>query len=317
MMKLLALLFMTGLSLTIEHAGAAESTGSSRNCPPPWQCSETEIVVNRSKIDRNYPRTAKIRSGFIREDQAAPFRGNVIYYEGLGDSMLNHLPLFNLVAKAGYRVIAFDYMGQGGSSGSMNDTRILGITEIGSQIWLKHARDLALFPKKTIIGWSTGGLAAYAEAALRPEQISNLVLIAPGLAPNMFVGENNWLRGVINRITLSTLTSARYENGTANPHIDPISPPSPLDVWSFALDLIATAYEMRRVPLVPNVNGFVLLSGPNDTYVDAERTRFVLERRAPHFKIIEYPRALHEIDNEAEPTGSTARHDILDFILRN
>lgn len=57
----------------------------------------------------------KIRMGYYPEQGV--FKGNILYYEGLGDSMLNHAPLFEKLSQNGYRVIAFDYMGQGGSSG--------------------------------------------------------------------------------------------------------------------------------------------------------------------------------------------------------
>ncbi len=313
MLGKIALLLFFSLGLFYETSMASEI------CPPPWQCRRNQIEVLSWGVvfERVFTLTPTIRSGYITENPEVPFRGNVIYYQGLGDSMLNHLPLFQLLASAGFRVIAFDYMGQGGSSGSMDDTRIIEITELGDKVWKMHARDLAAFPKKTIIGWSTGGLAAYAEAALLPGTVANVVLIAPGLVPNKIVGEQDWLQGKINRITLPTLTTARYEGGVPNPHVDPIRPDSPVKVMSFALDLLVQAHEMRQNPVLPSTKGLVLLSGSNDTYVNAGKTRLVIARRAPHFKIVEYPHTLHEIDNEAAPQGDTAKNDILDFLFVN
>lgn len=190
-----------------------------RVCPSPWlgaangiqdcQLLKMKIDVDSVWTGHRWTVQAWIRNGYLEANPSVPFKGNVIYYEGLGDSMLNHMPLFRLLTDAGYRVIAFDYMGQGGSTGSMNDTRITTIGAIGRVIWNRQARDLANFPKHTIIGWSTGGLAAYSEASMRTD-VDKVVLIAPGLVPNMLVGEQHPLRGQIDLITLSTLTKGRH-----------------------------------------------------------------------------------------------------------
>lgn len=299
-----------------------------RICPQPWEnATGTDCVRLKHTMPLRSHRggtdsvTATIRSGFLRENPLVPFRGNLIFYEGLGDSMINHLPLFSELTAVGYRVISFDYMGQGGSSGDMNDTRIRQISVLGDQVWRREAREIERFPKKTIIGWSTGGLAAYTEAIMNPERVDSIVLIAPGIAPNPFVGEQHPLRGKLNLITLRTLTTADYSKGQPNPHLDPIFPTSPMKVLTgFALDLMKTARTMRSMPFSPDVRGFVLLSGKKDTYVDAAKTLKVLKANVPRFgdrfsaKI--YPLALHEIDNEAEPTRSEAHTDIVDFLLR-
>ena len=72
----------------------------------------------------------KLRAGYLQESKAP--KGNILYLEGLADSMFNHEQLFTALMKEGYRVIAFDYPGQGGpgprqggSQGNMNDTRIV------------------------------------------------------------------------------------------------------------------------------------------------------------------------------------------------
>ena len=64
-----------------------------------------------------------------------------------------------------------------------------------------------------------------------------------------------------------------------------------------------------------SVPGFVLLSGKEDSYVDAEKTRGVFKQNSTHFKLKQYPGTLHEIDNELEPIAGQAREDILNFIL--
>src|SRR6185312_33467 len=62
----------------------------------------------------------QLREGVSYE--TGPLKACVLYLEGLGDSIMNHRPLFSNLNQNGYRVIAFDYMGQGGSQGSMNLT---------------------------------------------------------------------------------------------------------------------------------------------------------------------------------------------------
>lgn len=296
---------------------------TSRICPAPWKshsenpndCSLREFALTTwsGRTGARWEIKASIRSGYLAENPEVPFRGNVIYYEGLGDSMLNHMPLFNKLTQAGFRVIAFDYMGQGGSSGSMNRTRIVPIGSLGEQIWNLHARDLENFPKKNIIGWSTGGLAAYVQARMKID-VNNIVLIAPGIAPNMIVGEQNLLQFKFNQITLPTLTTQIYAQGVDNPHLDPIKPTSPLEVMDFSWDLLITAETNRSLPMSRRVNGFVLLSGDSDTYVNARKTYSILKKVAPHFLVKQYPNTLHEIDNEAEPHRSNAHRDILNFL---
>ncbi len=283
-----------------------------RLCPKPWRGADS-ITDSDCELVRL---RVKIRAGYLPENPNVPFKGNVIYYEGLGDSMLNHLPLFKTLTESGYRVIAFDYMGQGGSSGSMDDTRIKDIGYLGNQIWRRFARDLDSFPKRNIIGWSTGGLAAFVQAA-NEQTINKIILIAPGIAPKSLVGEQHPFLGKIDLITLATLTTRSYTNGLKNPHVDPIKPTSPLEVKRFAFDLQLTALQARHHQIDKRIRGFVLLSGKEDTYVDAEKTRKILLSAAPHFQIKQYGGALHEIDNESEPNGSASHYDILDFLNSN
>lgn len=318
--------FSTILTVILSSHITLAQEDAQRLCPHPWQsavgalhdCTLQEFTLTTWNVwtSTRRPVKANIRSGFLAENPEVPFRGNVLYFEGLADSMVNHQPLFSKLTQAGYRVIAFDYMGQGGSSGTMNDTRIFEIGTLGDKIWNMHAKDLQNYPKKNIIGWSTGGLAAYVHAVAKSD-VSNIVLIAPGIVPNKKVGEQRPLEFKFNQITLPTLTTQVYVNGVENPHLDPIKPNSPLEIMDFSVDLMATAFRSRLFTMSPNVNGFVLLSGDNDTYVNARKTFTVLKKTAPHFSVRQYPNALHEIDNEAEPHRSRAHRDILDFLNRN
>lgn len=284
------------------------SIASAAVCPKPWVCSVDEMTIPYTTTLTESMRFTKaaIRSGYLPEQGS--FKGNILYLQGLGDSMLNHDPLFKKLRTNGFRVIAFDYMGQGGSTGDMNNTRIKVISQIGGLIWKKWAKPSGAV---TLMGWSTGGLAAYLAPATF--KIDRMILIAPGIVPNMIVGEGvtQW---PINQISLGTLTSDSYSNLNLNPHVDPIRPGSPMVVLEFAKDLFFNAWESQKMMMPQTVKGLVLLSGKNDNYVNAAKTLKVIQRTAPHFKTITYDGALHEIDNEKKLIREKAHADIIQFL---
>ena len=253
-----------------------------------------------------------LRTGIYYEASEAEFKGCVLYLQGLADSIMNHQKLFSALSQNGYRVISFDYMGQGGSEGSMNHSRVHDVLfpalEIGVQakmIWTQFAEAESVrgnncsASKKMVIGWSTGGLATYKLA--HDEWADSVVLIAPGIHPNKFVGEAArspaLMIGLKQVITERTLTRNKFD-GQPNPHVDPIKPVSPALVPLFAGNLLATSIESRIWNISDDVNGIVFLSGAEDTYVDRDATKATLAKRAPHFSIVQYNGALHEIDNE-------------------
>ncbi len=283
---------------------------ASAACPKPWVCEDLNYLIPTTDMTGSWSKTpAKIRAGYYPETGA--FKGNVIYFEGLGDSMINHGLLFSKLSQAGLRVIAFDYMGQGGSTGKMNNTRINVISKIGNVVWKHFARDQKNYPQKSIIGWSTGGLAAYLAASRN--EVDKVVLIAPGIVPNMIVGGG--LFGLPpDEITIETLTTENF-SAAEDPHKDVIKPNSPIKVPLFAFDLMSRASSAQKIKIPARVKGLVLLSGKDDTYVNAEKTRVVLKANAPHFKVKSYAGALHEIDNEIRSIRDAAHQEILNFLL--
>ncbi len=255
---------------------------------------------------------AKIRSGYMEENKDVNFKGNILYFEGLGDSMLNHRPLFKSLTANGFRVIAFDYMGQGGSTGSMNDTRMKDIPKLGILVYQRLARDIEHFRKPIILGWSTGGLAAYL-AALN-DQADKIILLAPGIVPRLILGEQDILELSFDKITLNTLTSKRYLPNEYNPHVDGIRPSSPLVVKDFATDLILTSIKARNSVVSKNVKGLVLFSGQKDSYVHSIWGQQRLKSIAPSFKQVVYAHSLHEIDNEITSIQQDVQKQILAFL---
>jgi alpha-beta hydrolase superfamily lysophospholipase len=295
--------------------------------------SEPTFHLSLTKYDTRAPfaKEVTLRTGVMFEYDDMAFKGCVMYLQGLGDSILNHRELFKNLSLNGYRVITFDYQGQGGSSGSMNHSRIYDKIypklEIGEQakfVWdqlsnikNKNGADCS-YSQKMLIGWSTGGLAAYKLA--HEKWADQIVLIAPGLYPKKFVGEaaNSKYKMLTfaQVITESTLTTNKFENKT-NPHIDPIKPTTPSVVPLFASNLLLSSQLSHFWDIPEKTEGLVFLSGENDTYVDLKPTQKLLSEKARHFSIITYPEALHEIDNEVESTSKDLILKTLQFFNSN
>lgn len=285
----------------------------------PFTSSAAEWRLQTFTYDTKTPLVPKVtvRAGYLEAvvTETRPFQGSILYLQGLGDSMMNHGPLFQALSQNGYRIIAFDYMGQGGSGGTMNHTRIvdsllpeLEIRRLAELVWNRYAWKGK--PKKIVMGWSTGGLAAY-EMAWR-EWAESVILLAPGICARKSIGEG-LLKG--NKISLRTLTSASKTYATLpNPHVDPIRPTSPLKVPLFAVNVLATSETSKNWNISDKVSGLVLLSGSADSYVDTDCNRTVIKKNAPHFQIAEFPKALHEIDNEVADIQSRAFQTIVDFL---
>lgn len=249
-------------------------------------------------------KTVRIRAGYLPESDSVPFRGNILYFQGFADSMLNHAPLFGALTARGYRIVAFDYAGQGGSGGSMNATRLRQIPDIGDAAWQRFARLAPGAGRKIILGWSTGGLAAYYAASVK--RADAVILIAPGLHVRAVVGS-------FGRVTFDTLTS-RPAGGPDDPHVDPIRPGSPLLVPLFAADLVRSSFSSRSWTIDPSIPGLAILTGDRDYYVKAVPTARDLRRNAPHFTHVSLPESLHEVDNEVDEIRSACLAAITSFL---
>lgn len=287
------------------------------------------------------PLKIKMRAGFSPE--AAELKGCVLYLQGLADSVRNHQPYFSFLNRAGYRVIFFDYLGQGGSEGSMNSTRVqvelpptassqmkrkydqadkfYEIQEQAEFFWNRYRSvtgptgQVCTNAPTAVIGWSTGGLAAYRMAHER--RAKAVILLAPGLHPKWMVGESaeRWDKMILLRQTITepSLTRNRFENQN-NPHRDPIMPKSPAHVPRFAGNLLGVASHSKNWTMDRTVPGLVFLSGAEDTYVDREATIRTLSLNAPHFEVVTYDGALHELDNELPSVTADLYQKSVDFL---
>ena len=250
-----------------------------------------------------------VRTG-IMNSKLPITKGNILYLQGFADSMMNHRPLFEKIASAGFNIIAFDYVGQGDSTGSMNSMSITKINKLATNVWDYYVDDKA--EKKIILGWSTGGLAAYKYGHDFENEVKALILLTPGII----------VKPVLS-VKLETLTRVNYRMGVHDPHIDPIRPSSPMLVPTFAASLASTAiFKSTRYKLSKKIKGMALFASNDDAYIFSNASYKVLKANNPHFKVHQYKKqgyflskgALHELDNEISTIASDVRKRIIAFL---
>lgn len=288
-----------------------------------WHFDKTLYDVKHPYLANPTVRDAHLRTGYYTESTNVPFKGCVMYLEGLADSVANQQPLFHHLSESGYRVVFFDYMGQGQSEGSMNNSRVtdpinesLQLSSQAKFVWNLYSHPCGT-SKKLVIGWSTGGLVSYKLA--RETWADAVILIAPGIHAKKFVGEAATSPSALVTlqpvITERTLTRNTFSKGY-NPHVDPIKPDSPMKVPLFAANLLASSLLSQTWQINEKVKGLVFLSGVEDTYVDRDATIRTLNKNAPHFHIVQYDGALHEIQNELPEVASDMYQKTTQFLDR-
>jgi hypothetical protein len=215
-------------------------------------------------------------------------------------------------------------MGQGGSAGTMNDTRIISPLEKDQEIGQQARWVWELFSgseyawkghnchgsKKRVMGWSTGGLAGYRLAYEQwPQEV---VLIAPGIHVKAMVGEaaGNWMNMFMFRDTITFRTLTR---NTAAAHVDPVRPTTPATIPLFAANLVTSSLKSQAWKIPKNVRGLVFLSGIEDSYVERDKIFRTLRANASHFAIQVHNGSLHEMDNELPPVASDVRERTVKF----
>jgi alpha-beta hydrolase superfamily lysophospholipase len=261
----------------------------------------------------------RLRTGIVMESAQKELKGCVLYLQGFSDSMMNHSPLFGQLSKSGFRVITFDYFGQGGSEGNMNATRVKSndgifadISEIADRVWAKYSLQpgpsgLNCGRKKFVLGWSTGGLAAYRMAhELKADAV---ILMTPGIKLGLIVGEKY-------SVTERSLTRAATSDHAKHIFIEEIRPTNPLGVPFFTANLFKTSVQSQNLKISSSVPGLVLLSGDNDSYVYSAETEKVIRQNAPHFEIHKYEGALHALDNELPAVSADVHDRIVQFLLK-
>ena len=146
-----------------------------------------------------------------------------------------------------------------------------------------------------IVGWSTGGLAAYeiVNNLQEPfEALKAVVLIAPGTNPK-----------AVFKITPESLNGVGYidEDGKPFSHPENASPSSPVQVPNFTLNLLNSGLHSQKWKADPRVKGLLLLSDPiEDKYVNSKGVCETFESQLGAFQIVMHKGSRHEIDNEED-----------------
>lgn len=231
-------------------------------------------------------------------------KGDVLYLMGLADRIDNHAPLFSAWTSQGYRVVTFDYPGQGESGGSLNHFDFSELANLATRVIDTEYREDDARPL-IIAGWSTGGLLAIRMAQVesfpkprrRPQ---HMVLFAPGISVRPIVGE-------LQLITWESLTS----NVNAPGYGKPMKPMSPLEVPMFAARLFATSLLSRVGSFPKDIPTLVLLGGEDeDVYAKTSKVKeWVSKRRGDGANVVgvQCPGMKHQLDNEIAPFGDAVR----------
>jgi fermentation-respiration switch protein FrsA (DUF1100 family) len=95
-------------------------------------------------------------------------KADIVYFHGNGGNLSLWLPVFAALNELGYRVLAIDYRGYGGSSGTPSEQGIYRDAEAA----VRHALEHRARPERPLVFWgrSLGGpVAAAATRVVRPD----------------------------------------------------------------------------------------------------------------------------------------------------
>lgn len=234
--------------------------------------------------------------------------GDVLFFIGYADRADNHEPLFSLLAQNGFKVVSFDYPSHGETNcGILNLHTYTSLMTIAGEV--ERAFRTSLKAPLILGGWSTGGLLAVRllQTNFFTERIpAKLFLLAPGISVYPLVGGD----GIIRESTLLSNPNP--------PHRGPITPISPLITPFFSTNLIANSLLAQHQDLPSNTQTLVILADDKeDLYAKSQIVRVWTRKQKMAGRILTALQCLnskHEIDNEVEPIGSTARESILAFL---
>lgn len=142
---------------------------SRRRTPPnaPFPGLERDITAREISLDGE--RVRMVEAG---DPKAFP----IVLLHGWGASAYNFRGLFRPLAAAGYRAIAPDLRGHGGSSTQL----ARGAWSREAMVeWLRRILDTIDVPECVVVGQSIGGALALDAAEHMPEHVRAIVLLAP------------------------------------------------------------------------------------------------------------------------------------------
>ena len=328
------ILFLLALSFFAGCATKPASDVEATRVPQSEVSHQTSLFLEKVKVG-TLP--FEQRMGYLPEAKNSDFKGCVIYLEGLGDSLMNHMPLYRKLSDAGYRVLMFDYLGQGGSEGTMDrshfmsfDTNTTKVEENLSYqtrfVWKRYSeksdstysRNCSQSPKR-IIGSSIGGLVAFNLS--HKKWAEQVVLISPLIIPNPCLGKYAYTtfskclpknRHLDQTIDVSLLTKNVFAKNS-DPHVEGIHPKALSEIPEFAEDLWHATFYAHFWNVPSKTKGLVFLPHRDDPFIDRFRTSMILRRHAPQFSIVNYNHAMSELDNEVPEVANDVLEKTLQF----
>ncbi len=244
----------------------------------------------------------------IETPESNSIKADVLFFIGYGDRADNHSPLFRLLSKNGYRVISFDYPSHGETRcSSLNYHDYSSLMEIAKDV---EKTTRTSDPTPLILGgWSTGGLLAVRMMqtnALLDRVPKKMFLLAPGVSVYPLVGGD----GIIRQETLLSNPNP--------PHRGPITPVSPLLTPLFSAALISNSIMAQHSKLPHDLETLLIVGSDTlDLYAKTVQVRVWYRNQkmlGSKMTAIQCPNSRHEIDNEVEPIGQTARYAIVRYL---
>ena len=233
---------------------------------------------------------------------------SILYLPGFGDSFLNHNDFFERLCNEGYEIISFDYPGSGASYGPLPKLQFFNkgtnrdLTTIAKFVWntLATRQD-----KRISLSWCIGSLIA------------------------IQLAHENWLSGAIHiapsyQSKISTIVifhRERHLSSASVPesdHLVPIRPQNPLQNIAFALNIKISARKIQKLIIPKTVKGVVFYTGIDDRFMfGGAHLRNRIQETAPHFTVLDYAHAKHEVHNEREEIKSQATREIFKWLKNN
>lgn len=227
-----------------------------------------------------------------------------MYLPGFGDSFLNHIPFFDILAREGYEIIGFDYPGSGSARGSLSKMRIIGNKEyelrtITKLIWETLATNKE---KKVALSWCIGSLVAIQLA--HEGWLTHSIMLAPSYKSRM---------GTIFLLDREKHLSSVNKN--EDNHIMPIRPRNPLQVLPFSFNIKISARKIERLKIPQMVKGLVFATADKDKFIHGgEYLRKRVRETAPHFEMVDFSDSKHEIHNESIEIRNRALQKIIHWL---
>lgn len=216
------------------------------------------------------------------------------------------------LAQAGFHVLLPDRRGSGRNQLDRGHTRSAGrlLKDVAEAIG--DLKSKVGTPKVSLVGVSWGGKLALAAAMQQPETVDNLVLVAPGLFPQVDLPWWNKLAVAVSALLLPRrafpIPLNEPELFTDNPEKRAFIRDDPLRLRTATARFLAASRMLdirisRQAARQPWPFAVTFLLAGKERIIDNERTkRFARTLRCRQRRIIEHANAAHTLEFEPDPS---------------